>query len=360
MKLKNPTFSQPLFMSVVVLVAFGILMVYDASVVYSLNVFGGKYHFLLKQLGWALLGFGGFILASRISLTLVKKLSFPFFGLSVLLLLAVLIPGVGSEYLGARRWLNLGFTSLQPAEIIKLSLVVYYAFLVPKLKEPKKHLVVFLGLLGLVVGAILLEPDLGTALVVGVVGVGMYFLSGAPLKHFFIMAPLVLVAGLGFIFVSPYRRARLLTYVKPQAAQNLEEGYHTNQALIAIGSGGIFGLGPGKSRQKYAYLPEVTTDSIFAILCEEFGFVGGAVFLSLLGFAILQGFKIAAKAAKLEHRLLCGGIMLWFGGQSFLNLAAISGLVPLTGVPLPLISYGGSAIIFLLVGLGLVLNVSKK
>lgn len=342
------------------MVIFGILMVYDASVVYSLSVFGGKYHFLLKQAGWALLGFTGFILASKVNLNLVKKLAFPFFALSMFLLLVVLIPGVGSEYLGARRWLNLGFTSLQPAELAKLSFIVYYAFLIPKIKEPKKHLLVFTGLLGFVAGFIVLEPDLGTALVVGTVGVGMYFLSGAPLKHFFIMAPLVLVAVSGFIFISPYRRDRLLTFINPQNAQNLEEGYHTNQALIAIGSGGIFGLGPGKSRQKYAYLPEVATDSIFAVVCEEFGFLGSTILLGLLGFTVLRGFKIAASASKLEYKLLSGGVMLWFGGQSLLNLAAISGLVPLTGVPLPLISYGGSAIIFMLVGLGLVLNVSRR
>jgi len=360
MKRTKFAFSDPFFVGVAVLLVFGVLMIYDASVVYSLNVFGGKYHFLLKQAGWASLGFIGLFFASKVDLKWVKKTSFPLFTVSLMLLLLVLIPGVGSEYLGARRWLNLKVTSLQPAELAKLSFIIYYAFLVPKLKKNKNHLLFFLSLLGVVVGLIFLEPDLGTALVVGIVGAGMYFLSGAPLKHFFFLAPLVLAVGLFFIVISPYRRQRLLTFLNPQKAASLEEGYHTNQALIAIGSGGIFGLGPGRSRQKYAYLPEVTTDSIFAILCEEFGFLGGTAFLGLLGFTILRGFKIAAKAQKLEYKLMAGGVMLWFSAQSLLNLSAISGLLPLTGVPLPLISYGGSAIVFLLIGLGLVLNTSRQ
>jgi cell division protein FtsW len=140
----------------------------------------------------------------------------------------------------------------------------------------------------------------------------------------------------------------------------LQEGYHTNQALIAIGSGGVFGLGPGKSRQKYAYLPEVATDSIFAILCEEFGFIGALSYFTALGYLVYKGFKTALEARSLEYKLLASGILFWLSAQSALNLGAITGILPLTGVPLPLISYGGSAIIFLLAGMGLVVNVSKR
>lgn len=359
--MKHPTNSHGnSFLAVTaLLVIFGLLLVYDASIVYSLNTFGSKYHFIFKQLLLTGLGIVGFLFASKVNLEFLKKFSFLFLVLSVVFLLAVLIPGIGSKYLGARRWINLGFTSFQPSELAKLSFIIYFSFWAKKIRQNSNWLL-FVGILGLLVGLVLLEPDFGTSLVLGAVGAFMYFISGAPLKHFAVLGPLVIVVGFAFILISPYRRERLLTFIKPHQAETLQEGYHTNQALIAIGSGGAFGVGPGKSRQKYSYLPEVTTDSIFAILCEELGFVGAMFYLSLLGSLTYFGFKIAQKAGKEEYKLLAAGTTFWVTIQSMLNLAAISGLVPLTGVPLPLISYGGSAIIFLLVGLGLVVNVSRK
>lgn len=341
------------------LLVFGVFMVYDASVVYSLNVFGGKYNLLLRQAMWGAVGLAAFFIASRINLEGIRKISLPLLIISLIFLIIVLTPGVGSKLLGARRWINLGPLSFQPSEFAKLSFIIYFSFWAEKLRS-RKNWLPFLTLLAILLGLILLQPDLGTALILGGVGVGMYFLSGAPIKHFFILAPVVLVLGLFVIIASPYRRQRLLTYIRPSQTQNLQEGYHTNQALIAIGSGGVFGVGPGKSRQKYSYLPEVATDSIFAILCEEFGIIGAVAYLSILGTLLFQGFKISLRGGKFEYRMLAAGVSLWLGVQSVLNLGAITGLLPLTGVPLPLISYGGSAILFLMCGLGFVANVSRQ
>lgn len=345
------------FIALLALLIFGVLLVYDVSVVYALSVFGNKYYFLFKQIIWVAVGLAAFFVFSKINLKLLKKLSLPLMLASLVCLVLVLIPGVGSKLLGARRWLGVGELSFQPAELAKLSFIIYFSFWAKKLKD-KKSWLPFLGLFGILMGLVLLQPDLGTALVAAAVGAGMYFISGAPLKHFIIMVPLVAIFGLGFILISPYRRNRLITYLTPQSVETSSSGYHTKQALIAIGSGSIFGVGPGKSRQKYAYLPEVTTDSIFAIFCEEFGFLGALCYLGVLGYLVFSGFRIALKTKEFEYRLLAAGITLWLAAQSALNLGAISGLFPLTGVPLPLVSYGGSAIIFLMAGMGLVINVS--
>jgi len=274
---------------------------------------------------------------------------------TLLSLVLVLIPSLGTQIMGARRWLAIGGFGFQPAELIKLTFVLYLAALLSK----KKQLWPFLLLLGMILLLIMLEPDLGTAVVVTATGMVVYFASGGPIWQMGLISLTGLLAGVGLIFSSSYRKERLLTFLNP-TRDPLGASYHIRQILIALGSGGLFGVGLGQSRQKYEYLPATTTDSIFAVIAEEVGFIGGS--LVILAFLVLiwRGMKIAREAPDEFSSLLATGITAWIGLQALVNLAAMVALVPLTGVPLPFISYGGSSLVIALVGVGILLNISKQ
>jgi len=348
-------FDSILFTVTLLLTAFGVLMVYDASVVEAYRDFSDKLHFAKLQLVWAVVGILSMLVVTRIPLGLVKKLALPFFAFTVLLLIAVIIPGVGQQVQGARRWLIFGPITIQPSEIVKLSFAIYLSVWL----ENKRKFSHFLALSVVILALVMAQPDLGTSLVVIATGITIYFLSGAPLMSLGLMIASGAVAGLGLILSSPYRKARLLTFLNP-ASDPLGASYHIRQILIALGSGGLLGVGIGRSRQKYEYLPEATTDSIFAVIGEEIGFIGSAIFIILFLMLIFRGFTIARKAKTTFAQLLAGGITAWIGIQALLNLSAMVALVPLTGVPLPLISYGGSSLVTVLTGVGLLLNVSRN
>lgn len=343
-----------LLSAIVILTIFGVIMVYNASVFEAFRIFSDKYYFLKNQFIWAVIGLILMSVASKIPLELVKRLSFPSLIISLFLLIIVLIPGIGTKVMGARRWINLGSFTLQPTELVKLALTVYLAAWLAK----QKPLLPFLGLLGLIGGLIMLQPDLGTTIIISFTAVATYYLSGAPILTFLFIGLFGFVSGLGFIFSSSYRKERLLTFFNP-SRDPLGSSYHIQQALIAIGSGGLWGLGLGQSRQKYQFLPQVTTDSIFAIIAEELGFIGSSLVIFLLVFIILRTFKVARYAPDNFTRLLTAGIGCWLGIQSLINIAAMVSLLPLTGVPLPFISYGGSSLIVSLTAMGLVLNISR-
>src|SRR3989344_1767418 len=337
-----------------VLTFFGLLMVFNASVVEAFQIFDDKYYFSKLQLTWIGAGLAAMAAAAFLPLRLVKKLATPTILVTLVLLGLVLIPGVGSEFHGARRWLSFGEFNLQPTELAKLALIIYLSAWLTLARSFWR----FLAILAAVLILIMLQPDLGTALIVIFTAVIVYYASGAPIFYLLAVGVLCSISGLGLIFSSAYRRERLLTYLNP-GADPLGSSYHIRQALIAIGSGGLFGLGLGQSRQKYQFLPQATTDSIFAIVAEEVGFVGSAVLIVIFTLLILRILKIARFASDDFSRLLTTGIAGWIGLQVMVNIAAMLALVPLTGVPLPLISYGGSAMIATLSGLGLVLNVSR-
>lgn len=347
-------FDYVLLTVVVILVLFGMLMVYDASVVEAFRVFSDKFYFARLQAQWAVVGIIGLGLASVIPLKLVKRGALPFLLLSLVLLVAVAIPGLGQEVQGARRWLNVGGVTIQPSELVKLSVVIYLSHWLSKPRSASH----FLMLVGLIVLLVMAQPDLGTSVVVTATAMGMYFLSGAPVGTLVLLGVAGAAAGFLLIFTSAYRKQRLLTFLDP-SSDPLGASYHIRQILIALGSGGLLGVGIGRSRQKFEYLPEATTDSIFAVMAEEIGFVGGAILIGLFVLLVLRGFRIARAARNPFSQLLAGGITLWIGVQAFLNIATMVALVPLTGVPLPFISYGGSSLITLLTGVGLLLNVSR-
>ncbi|MBI3560076.1 cell division protein FtsW [Candidatus Gottesmanbacteria bacterium] len=283
------------------------------------------------------------------------------------LLVAVFIPGFGVRALGAHRWLNFSIFVLQPAELVKLVLILYLAaWFTPHnaggagfTSREKGRFGAFLLLTGIIFGLVILEPDLGTGIIIVATAIVMYFLSGAPMGHFTLLVPVIVIGISLLAFSSPYRFQRLTTYLNPES-DPLGASYQIRQVLLALGSGGLTGIGVGKSRQKYEYLPEANTDSIFAIIGEETGFLGVTLVTLAFAFFVWRAFRVATRAPDLFGRLLAAGTATWIGVQSVLNIGAMAAVIPLTGVPLPLISYGGSSFVIILAATGILLNISSQ
>ncbi|MDP2637857.1 MAG: putative lipid II flippase FtsW [Candidatus Levybacteria bacterium] len=346
-----------LLVSIIILTLFGLFIIYDASSFVAFRDFGDKYHYLKDQSIWILLGFGALAFFSLFNYKKLYFLALPILSVALVLLILVFIPGIGVHLLGASRWIDMGFFILQPAEFVKLALAIYLAAWFSK--KEKGRLPAFLLLMGLVLGLILLEPDMGTAVVIMSEALVIYFLSGARLVYFSLILPILGILGFLVIKLSPYRAKRLEAFLN--VGNSLEtSSYHVKQILIALGAGGLTGVGVGNSLQKYAYLPESTTDSIFAIIAEEFGFIGATVLILFFVFIIGRCFYIAVNAKDSFGKLLAGGIATFLAVQTLINLAAQTALVPLTGIPLPFISYGGSALIIDLAAIGILLNISRN
>lgn len=365
-----------------VVLAFGLLMVYEASVVYSDNVFGGKYHFLVQQLGWVTLGLIGMYTISKIDLTFIKKISPYLFIISIFFLFFVLLPTIfAPEIYGARRWIVinpkpfpeipfLGRLSFQPSELLKLTSIIFISAVISN-KNFKQYIkdvtieriltaVTIFTITMVPVFLVILQPDFTTAAIVFSITLSLLFIANIPLIFFIVTVPVSLIGGVLYALSSAYRRARIETLLNPSGVDASTTGYHIKQVMIALGSGGFWGLGIGKSRQKYAYLPEVTADSIFAVVGEELGFIGAVFLITLFVALIFRCVKIANNSDDIFSKLLVMGVVIWFSTQALINLLAMVRIFPLTGVPLPLISYGGSATIFMLLGFGLILNVSRN
>lgn len=340
----------------VIFTLFGLVMVYEASNVSAFQDFADKYYYLKDQLTWTVIGFILLIVAVFIPYKKYFNLAIPLLFLTIFSLGLVLIPGIGLKVLGARRWINLGFITFQPSELAKLSMVLYLAAWLSRKEKGKFFSFIFL--LSLIVGLVILQPDLGTAVILTLIFIMVYFISRAPLWHFSVLIPAATLAVVILAVVSPYRYQRLVTFFNPNI-DPLGSSYHIRQILISLGSGGLTGLGLGASRQKYQYLPEATTDSIFAIIAEELGFVGAS--LLVLGFLVLlyRILKIVKNSPDRLSFLLSGGILSLLAAQIIINLGSMVALFPLTGVPLPFISYGGSNLVVSLTAIGIILNISR-
>lgn len=346
-----------------VLVAFGLLMLSSAGAVVGYEKFGQSDYFFMRQLFSASVGLLAFFFLSRIDYRVWRKFAFPFLVLSVVLLILVFLPGVGFRAGGATRWILLGNFLLQPAEVVKLTFLIYLAVWLEKhgrgIHDFWYGFVQFLALLGVIVSLIMFQPDLGTVGVIVGLSIIVYFVAGAPYRHLALFG--FGAAGLFALLVNiaPYRTQRLTVFlnreIDPQGI-----GYHMNQALLAIGSGGIFGLGLGHSRQKYNYLPEVTGDSIFAIIAEELGLLVAVAIVVLFVVLLFRGFSVARNAPDSFGKYLATGITAGIVLQAFVNIGAISGLLPLTGIPLPFISSGGSSLIIAMAGMGILVNISRQ
>src|SRR5260221_4021111 len=335
----------------------GLLRIFDPSSFISFGDFGTKYHYIQDQAVWMVLGFGVMTFFAFFDYKRLYQLALPLLVAAIAMLLLVFLPGIGVKVLGAHRWLNLHFFILQPAEFVKLSLAIYLAAWFAN--KEKGRFTAFLLLSGLVVFLVMLEPDMGTTIIILSELLLVYFLSGGNIMYFLGLLPILAVGGLLLVKLSPYRASRLATFLNVnQSAQGAS--YHVRQILIALGSGGFAGLGLGNSLQKFAYLPENTTDSIFAIIAEELGFIGAFVVILLFAFLIWRILTIATLSKDPFGKLLAGGIAAFLGMQIIINLGAQTALFPLTGVPLPFISYGGFALLAAMSGIGIVLNIARK
>lgn len=346
----------PLFLLPVLLSLIGLFFVFEASSVRAFSEVGNSFHYLRLQAIWL---FAGIIIMSFFSMVDYRRLYFfsPFIMLAtILLLLLVLIPGVGTSAGGARRWLDFGFFNFQPTEFAKASVILYLSSWF--VQKEKRRFFSFLVLLGLLLGLIMLQPDMGTAIIVFFLSIIIYYLAGVQLYYLFLLIPLSLVGFFVLIKTSPYRFRRFMTFLDP-SKDPLGVGYHVNQIMISLTAGGFFGRGLGASRQKYLFLPEAHTDSIFAIVAEEFGFLGSALILFLFFTLIYKIYHVAATSSDRFGRLLSGGILAYFCLQISINLGGIVGLIPLTGVPLPFFSYGGSNMLVSFTLLGILINIAK-
>lgn len=339
------------------LTLFGLLMIFDASSFISFRDFGNKYHYIKDQSLWMVLGFVGLGFFSWFNYKKLYGLALPFLMTAIILLVLVFIPGIGISVLGAHRWINLRIGVFQPAEFVKMSLAIYLAAWFSN--KEKGRFTAFLLLTGLVLFLVMAEPDMGTTIIILSEALVLYFLSGGNMVYFGILMPLLAVIGVILIKIEPYRARRLTAFLSPDQSLGTTS-YHVKQILIALGSGGITGVGLGNSLQKYAYLPENATDSIFAIIAEEIGFVGSIIVLLVCFAFIWRGITIAIRAKDTFGKLLAGGIVAFLGMQMVINLGAQTVLLPLTGVPLPFISYGGSALVVDLCSVGILLNIAKQ
>jgi len=356
--------------TIVLLILSGILILASVSAPLSQERFGNPYYFLNHQMIYGLLpGLILAFLAFKINLAALKKRAPLLLLINLFLLLLVFFPVIGATAKGASRWLNLGFFSFQPSEFLKLTFILYSAsFLSNRTGENKSagnktilgQTFFAYSIIILVIGFLLaLQPDVSTLGIIAIVAVLMYFLAQTPFWHTFLI---VLGGGLSLAFLvkfASYRFARLAVFLNPEL-DPMGKGYQLKQALLAVGSGGLWGQGLGMSQQKFGVLPEAMSDSIFAVFAEETGFIGAA-FLLLIFLAFLwSSLRVVKKNPDKFSQLAAFGITGWIVLQSFINIGAMTGLLPITGIPLPFISYGGSALISELIGMGILLNISKE
>lgn len=349
---------------IIALLIFGIIILASASSPYGYNSFDDPYYFVKRQIIGILVGLFFFFIFSRFNWRFWKKVSTYFYIACVILLILVFIPGIGADFgKNAHSWLDIGSLNLQPAEFAKLGIILILAKLlssqVYNLKDWKGGLLPILLYITPAVLLILLQPDIGTLAVVAGIIFGMLYLAKLPKSYLAIIFGLGIFAFGILILISPYRMNRFTIFLHPELDPQ-GVGYHVNQAYLAVGSGGLFGVGYGQSRQKYQYLPEVQADSIYAILAEELGFIASSALVVLIFLMVWRGFRLARESLNDFNYLAISGIMIWFFWQSCINIGAMIGLLPLTGVTLPFISHGGSSMMACLAAVGVVIGISRR
>ncbi|MGH4050416.1 MAG: stage V sporulation protein E [Clostridium sp.] len=349
-----------LFAIIMLLVAIGVVMVYSAGSYYAAFKFNDPEYYLKKQGMWAILGGIFMVIAMKIDYHIIKKYTGILMIITIILLLAVF---AFDPINGSKRWIPLGIANFQPSEIAKYIIVVYMAKSLDlkgeKVKEFMKGVVPYLMVSGFYAGLILMEPNLSIAAVIMIVTVVILFAVGAKLVHLFAIGGSLVGAVIVLIFTASYRMKRLMNFTDP-FADSQGAGYQLVQSLLALGSGGVTGSGIGQSRQKCLYIPEPHTDFIFAIIGEELGLIGCAFIILLFIVFIWRGIKTAVTAIDMYGTILAIGITSVVGVQAIINIAVVTGSMPVTGVPLPFISYGGSALVINMFAMGILLNVSRQ
>jgi cell division protein FtsW len=356
MRQKKP--HKGLIILIFLLLFFGLAILFNSSIVISQEQTGKPYYYFFHQLLYGGgLGTVLFFIFSKINYKKWKRFAIPIFFLSLVLCVLVFVPSLGVRHGGAQRWLAIGPITFQPSEFLKLALIIYLSAFLTK-KNQGNTLLPFLAIIAVVGAIIALQNDAGTLGLIAIISILIYFLSGTKIRNIAITL-LIYIAGLfALIKFFPHRMERFMTFLNPSTdPQGIS--YQINQALLAIGSGGVAGRGLGHSIQKYNYLPEPMGDSVFAIMAEEIGFLGCMVFIVLMILFILKGFRVAQKVPNDFGKLMACGIVCWFGFQAAINIAAITGLIPLTGIPLPFVSYGSSALVISLAAAGILVNISR-
>lgn len=356
-----------MFLGVAFLVAvfslLGLVMVLSASSVVAYDDYGSSWYYVSRQALWIVVGAAGMVAVSRIDYHRWRRMASPLLWVALSALVAVMIPGFGVRANGAQRWLGAGPITVQPAELVKLALLVWVADLLARraawMRNTRATLRPVIVVVGTICVLVMLQPNLGSTLVIVAIALALCFVAGIP------MAPMLrwggLAVGLAVVLalVAPYRRTRVLTFLDPWA-DPLDKGYQQIQSLVGLASGGVAGTGLGASRAKWGFLPYAHTDFIFAILGEELGLVGALVVVTLFVLLGVLGIRIALHAPDHFGLLLAVGVTGWFLVQAFVNIGAVIGVLPVTGVPLPFVSYGGSSLVFAMVGAGMLLAVARQ
>jgi len=360
MKSKKPDYV--LIYVVVLLILLGIIILGGAAAPLSEKLYHNPYHILFHQIFFALLpGIFLGIIIYYLPLPFLKRSALPLILFSLFLMILVFFPGIGLAKGGAKRWLNLRFASFQPSEFLKLTFILYLSAWLDKIEKKRansKAFLPFLVILGITSFLLVLQPDISTLGVIAIIAIILYFIAKTPLSHIIILGVGGVLSLLLLIKLAPYRLNRFFIFLHPEA-DPLGLGYQIKQSLIAIGSGGIFGRGLGLSEQKFGFLPQSFSDSIFPIFAEDTGFIGSLLLLTLFLIFSIRGFKIAKETTGFQKYLACG-ITSWILIQTFVNIGAMIGILPLTGIPLPFISYGGTALLVELMGVAILLNLSKN
>lgn len=355
-----------LLLSAGMLFGIGLVMVASASMGVAEAQFGSAFYFFGRHLIYMLGGFAAAVFTMNVPLSTWMRLRWLLLGLAVLLLVAVLLPGIGRRVNGATRWIGMGPLTLQPSEIAKFAVVVFTAgYLVRRLEEVRTHWFGFVKPVGVVAVVLLLllaEPDFGASVVTMCAVMGMLFLAGAPLRPYVLLAVLVAIGGGLLVWLEPYRLQRVLSFTNPWA-NAYDSGYQLTQSLIAFGRGEWFGVGLGKSVQKLFYLPEAHTDFVLAVYAEEFGFAGVLFLIAMFWLLVRSAIRIGQQA---EQRNECFGayvaygIALLVGVQALVNIGVNMGLFPTKGLTLPLVSYGGSSLVVVFAMLGVLLRIDSE
>jgi cell division protein FtsW len=350
-------FFLPLITIPIILSIVGLIFIFEASAVDSARQFGDSLHYLRSQIVWIFLGLIAMSIFSFIDYRKLYFLSFISLILTIILLVVVLIPGIGFASGGARRWIDFGFFNLQPTELAKFTIIIYLSSWFSN--KEKNRFLPFITLTGFLVFLIIMQPDMGTAVIVFSLSLIIYYYSGANILDFVAIISFALISFYILIKTSPYRLNRLLAFFNP-AIDPQGISYHINQIYISLTSGGLFGRGFGSSRQKYLFLPEAHTDSIFAIIGEEYGFIGALVLITVYLIFIYKIYHLIRLAPDRLSKLITIGIFAFFNLQFIINLAGIVGIFPITGVPLPFLSYGGSNLLIVFALIGIMLNIEKR
>jgi cell division protein FtsW len=341
----------------------GLVMVMSASSVVALDEYGSSWYFVTRQAAWAAVGAVALVVVARIDYHRWRRFSGPFLLLALGLLVLVLVPGIGRGANGATRWIGVGPLTVQPAEVAKLALLVWIADLLARRASYMHNLRATLRpvivVLAVVATLVMLQPNLGTTIVLAAITLALCFVAGAPLAPLAGWATIGIGTATALALEAPYRRSRVLMFLDPWA-DPMDKGYQNIQSLVGLASGGIAGTGLGASRAKWGFLPYAHTDFIFAIIGEELGLVGATVVVGLYVLLAIIGVRVGLHAPDRFGLLLAVGVTAWFGMQAFVNIGAVIGILPITGVPLPFVSSGGSSLLVSMVGAGLLLSVARQ